>query len=1103
MSELKLPRLLAAAKEFNVGQDTLIDFLSKKGFNKDELKPTAKLTEAMYHSLQAEFQNDKQAKNKADLVEIPKSQQSERKRRDEEEISFKREEKKAQPKEEVKLEPQPIAPVVVVAEVVVSKPVPASPPEVFKPVEVVVPVQVQIGKAPEVFTETTVKEIVAENKSEETKENTITKIEAPELEGPKILTKIDLSAIDFSTRPKKGFVKKEEEIKPIEPTPIIVKEIPVAPVAVIEPIIIVEEKPTTIPNVIPAFSEPVSRKEEHVPAPKVEPVVVVEQKIETPVQEATPENTGVVIENIQAEKITGPKILGKIELPIDSDTRPKPSSAEDRKKRKRIPVDNRRVGGNHNHPPHGHQQHNHPTQGQPHQAGLPHQGSQGGQGRPPGNFQNRGPQQGGGGFNRDRTAAPYQSPAQDARASRPVVAANNNNNRGGQGGGGFNRDRPGGGGFKRAGGGRTSGRRDDNKEIDAKEIQDKIKETQAKLAGGGGRGKSLKAKYRRAKRDEAAEAMNDMDGDDNKLQVTEFVTVSELANLMDVSFAEVIGKCMGLGIMVSINQRLDAEVIELVASEFDYEVEFIGVDDIDEMDEEEEEEDLAESETRPPIVTIMGHVDHGKTSLLDYIRSANVVAGEAGGITQHIGAYEVTLPNGKAITFLDTPGHEAFTAMRARGAKITDIAVIVVAADDAVMPQTREAISHAQAAGVPMIFAVNKMDKDGANPQKIYEQLAGMNILVESWGGKYQSQELAAKKGLNVDLLLEKILLEAELLDVKANPKRDATGSIIEASLDKGRGFVATILVQNGTLRQGDLMVSGQYFGRVKAMFNERNQRVTEAPPSTPVVILGLNGAPQAGEKFKIYTDESEAKEIATKRAQISREQGLRARKHITLDEIGRRLALGNFKELNIIIKGDVDGSVEALSDSLQKLSNQEIAIRVVHKAVGQISESDVLLAAASDAIVIGFNVRPSSQANKLAENEGVQVKMYSIIYTAIDEIRSAMEGMLEPKVEEKEVATVEVREVYKFDKATVAGCYVQEGKIKREHKIRVFRDGILVYPRQEGGFAELGSLKRFKDDMKEVNNGYECGLTVKGFSDLAVNDSIIAYEQEEVKRTL
>ncbi len=1125
MSELKLPRLLAAAKEFNVGQDTLIDFLSKKGFNKDELKPTAKLTEAMYYSLQAEFQNDKQAKNKADLVEIPKSQQSERRKRDEEEITFRRDDrdrKPQQPKEEVKVDTIPVVQVAppVVAEVSEPEPSPAPLPtpvvvpvaDVFKPIEVA-PVEVVIEKITETIVEAPINIISAEHKvSEEPKESTIIKIEAPELEGPKILSKIDLSTIDFSTRPKKATVQKIEEVKPQEPTPEIPKEMPVTiPVAESTSPLIIEEKVIVPVVTIPAFSEPIIKNEEVIPVKIVEAVTVEKVVVASPPQETSPE-TGVVIENIRAEKITGPKILGKIELPIDSDTRPKPSSsAEDRKKRKRIPVDNRRVGGNHNHPQHNHPQHGggqqqgQPHHGQPHHGGQPNQSGHG-QSHAPANFQNRNHQQGQGGFNRDRTASPYQSPAQDARASRPVVPANNNNSRGGQGGGSFNRDnnRPGGGSNRNSAGSnnRTPGRRDD-REIDAKEIQDKIKETQAKLAGGGGRGKSLKAKYRRAKRDEAAEAMNDMDGDDNKLQVTEFVTVSELANLMDVSFAEVIGKCMGLGIMVSINQRLDAEVIELVASEFDYEVEFIGVDDIDEMDEEEEEEDLADSVTRPPIVTIMGHVDHGKTSLLDYIRSANVVAGEAGGITQHIGAYEVTLPDGKAITFLDTPGHEAFTAMRARGAKITDIAVIVVAADDAVMPQTREAISHAQAASVPMIFAVNKMDKDGANPQKIYEQLAGMNILVESWGGKYQSQELAAKKGLNVDLLLEKILLEAELLDVKANPKRDAVGSIIEASLDKGRGYVATILVQNGTLRQGDLMVSGQYYGRVKAMFNERNQRVTEAPPSTPVVILGLNGAPQAGEKFKIYTDESEAKDIATKRAQISREQGLRARKHITLDEIGRRLALGNFKELNIIIKGDVDGSVEALSDSLQKLSNQEIAIRVVHKAVGQISESDVLLAAASDAIVIGFNVRPSSQANKLAENEGVQVKMYSIIYTAIDEIRSAMEGMLEPKVEEKEVATVEVKEVYKFDKATVAGCYVQEGKIKRDHKIRVFRDGILVYPRQEGGFAELGSLKRFKDDMKEVNNGYECGLTVKGFSDLNVGDSIIAYEEEEVKRTL
>ncbi|HEX3024786.1 MAG TPA: translation initiation factor IF-2 [Chitinophagaceae bacterium] len=990
MSELKLPRLLAAAKEFNVGQDTIIDFLAKKGFNKDDLKPTAKLSEDMYYALQAEFQSDKVAKNKADLVEIPKGGSSEiKKKKDEEEITFKKEEKKPAVKEEPKVEKQ-----IVVEEVKEVAPPPPPP----------------------------VKEIKAE-------EPEITKIEIQEIETPKVLDKIDLSTIDSSTRPKKTGKKKEE---------------PVVEQKVEEPKIEKKKEKEIIPE-----TKPIEKIKE-------EPVTIV------PEEEAAPQ-----IENIEIEKLTGPKILGKIQLPVDSDTRPKPPTREEKRKRKRIPVDKK---GN-----------DQPQQRAPHQ---------------------------GGGFNRDnRDNRGGQAPATSGGGpNRPIVPANNRNNQGG--GGGFNRgggqQRSAGGGQQR-GGNRSGSPRDnrrEDKEIDAKEIQEKIRETQAKLAGAGGRGKSLKAKYRRAKRDEAADALGEI-VEDNKLHVTEFVTVSELANLMDVSFADVIGKCMGLGIMVSINQRLDAEVIELVASEFNFEVEFINLDDVDEMEEEEEEDSPEDLVGRPPIVTIMGHVDHGKTSLLDYIRNANVVAGEAGGITQHIGAYEVTLPTGKHITFLDTPGHEAFTAMRARGAKVTDIAVIVVAADDAVMPQTKEAISHAQAAGVPMIFAVNKIDKDGANPQKIYEQLSQMNILVEEWGGKYQSQELSAKKHINIDLLLEKILLEAEVLDLKANPNKEAAGTIIEASLDKGRGYVATILVQNGTLRLGDLIVSGQHFGRIKAMFNERNQRVTEAPPSTPVVILGLNGAPQAGEKFKVYADESEAKDIASKRAQIMREQGLRARKHITLDEIGRRLALGNFKELNIIIKGDVDGSVEALSDSLQKLSTDEIAINVVHKAVGQISESDVLLATASDAILIGFNVRPSQQANRLAQNEGVEIKMYSIIYNAIEEVKSAMEGMLEPKIQEKEVATVEIREVYKFDKATVAGSFVTDGRIKRDAKIRLFRDGILLYPRQEGAFAELGSLKRYKDDVKEVPSNMECGLTVKNFTDLSVGDSIVAYEEEEVKRTL
>jgi len=958
MSELKTPRLLAAAKEFNIGQDTLVEFLVKKGFSRDELKPSAKLSSDQYFALQAEFQGDKVAKNKADQVEIPKvaAQVEPKKKRDEEDLSFAKKEDKKVRKEEP----------------VVAAPVAAVPaPEVKAPVA----------------------------------EKTV----APEIEAPKVIHKIDLSAIDSSTRPKKAAKKKVEDA----PTEAVEK-----PAAKTTKKKVVEETPVVPMPVVAAAA----------PAPTVE------------------EDVAPTIENIRADKLEGPKILGKIDLPINSDTRPKPAARDEKRKRKRIPVD-----------------------GKPAPV-APTLGADG---------------------------KPVSGP------NRPIVAANNRNSQGGGGGGQFNRAAGGPGGNR--GGNRTDrGKRApvEDKEIDQKAIQEKIRETQAKLAGAGGKGKSLKAKYRRAKRDEAAEAMGEMT-EDNRLQVTEFVTVSELANLMDVSFADVIGKCMNLGIMVSINQRLDAEVIELVSSEFGFEVEFIGIDDADEFDEEEDEDDESSLVERAPIVTIMGHVDHGKTSLLDYIRNANVVAGEAGGITQHIGAYEVTTPTGKAITFLDTPGHEAFTAMRARGAKVTDISIIVVAADDAVMPQTKEAISHSQAANVPMIFAVNKIDKDGANPQKIYEQLSQMNILVEAWGGKFQNQELSARQGLNVDALLEKVLLEAELLDLKANPNKEGSGTIIEASLDKGRGYVATILVQNGTLRQGDLIVSGQNYGRVKAMFNERNQRIEVAPPSTPVVILGLNGAPQAGEKFKVFTDEAEAKEVATKRAQLLREQGLRARKHITLDEIGRRLALGNFKELNIIIKGDVDGSVEALSDSLQKLSTAEIAIRVVLKGVGQISESDVLLAAASDAIIIGFNVRPSMQANKLAETEGVEIKLYSIIYTAIDEIKSAMEGMLEPKFQEKIIANVEVREVFKFDKATVAGCYVLDGKISRNSKIRIIRDGIVEYPKGEGQAAELGSLKRFKDDAKEVASNMECGLTIKNFSDLKVGDIVEAFEEEEVKRTL
>ncbi len=638
--------------------------------------------------------------------------------------------------------------------------------------------------------------------------------------------------------------------------------------------------------------------------------------------------------------------------------------------------------------------------------------------------------------------------------------------------------------------------RPQEREITEKEIEEKLKETMSKIAGSSApKGKALRTKRRKEKQKEAEREQLAQD-ESKVLQVTEFISVSELASLLNVKPADVLGVCMSLGVIASINQRLDAEIIELIASEYDYEVEFIDVDEgIIEEEEEDKPEDL---EPRSPIVTIMGHVDHGKTSLLDFIRKTNVIAGEKGGITQHIGAYKVNLENGKSITFLDTPGHEAFTAMRARGAKLTDIAVIVVAADDAIMPQTKEAISHAQAAGVPIVFAINKVDKENADPEKIKEQLAHMNLLVEDWGGKYQSEDVSAKTGLNVQNLLEKILLEAEMLDLKANPNKNANGTVVEASLDKGRGYVATVLVQEGTLHVGDVLVAGSHMGKVKALYNEREQRVKEAGPSDPVQILGLDGAPQAGEKFKVYNSESEAKIIANKRAQIEREQGLRAQKHITLDEIGRRLALGNFKELNVIIKGDVDGSVEALADSLIKLSTEEIHVNTVHKGVGAITETDVMLASASDAVIIGFQVRPSVQARQLAEKEHIEIRLYSVIYAAIDDVKAAMEGMLEPKIEEKILGNAEVRETFKITKVgTVAGCFVIDGKIPRNAKARVVREGIVVYT------GELASLKRFKEDVKEVRSGMECGLNIKDFNDIKVGDIIEAYTEVEVARTL
>jgi translation initiation factor IF-2 len=631
------------------------------------------------------------------------------------------------------------------------------------------------------------------------------------------------------------------------------------------------------------------------------------------------------------------------------------------------------------------------------------------------------------------------------------------------------------------------------------EIQAQIKETLARLSGGGK--KSNAAKYRKEKRGEIreriAEEQEQTEAEKKVLKVTEFVSANQLAQMMSVPVTNVISTCMSLGLFVSINQRIDAETIAIVAEEFGFKTEFVTAEAIEviQVKEEENAEDVV---GRPPIVTIMGHVDHGKTSLLDYIRKANVVAGEAGGITQHIGSYNVKLDNGKSVTFLDTPGHEAFTAMRARGAQITDIAIIVVAADDSVMPQTKEAINHAQAAGVPMIIAINKIDKPGANPNKIREDLSQLNILVEEWGGKYQSQEISAKTGLNIDVLLEKILLEAEVLDLKANPKIRASGSVIEAKLDKGRGHVADIIVQKGTLKVGDIIVAGGYSGRVKAMTNERGLPIKEAGPSIPLQLLGLSGSPTAGDKFNVMADEREARELANKRLQLQREQGIRTQKHITLDEIGRRLAIGDFKELNVIVKGDVDGSIEALSDSLLKLSTQKIAINIIHKSVGAISENDVMLASASNAIIVGFQVRPTTNARKLAETEEIDIRLYSIIYQAIDEIKAAMEGMLAPEFEEKIVCNIEIREVFNITKVgTIAGCYVLDGKVTRHTKVRVIRDGIVLH---SGG---LGSLKRFKDDVKEVSAGYECGLNIDGYDDIKVGDIIEGYDMVEVKAKL
>ncbi|MCC6724820.1 MAG: translation initiation factor IF-2 [Saprospiraceae bacterium] len=859
----------------------------------------------------------------------------------------------------------------------------------------------------------------------------------PQVGGLVIKGKIDLDSKGMPIRPKKEVPKPEPE--------------QVAAPPVIEP-----EKPVAV--AVPDKDE----KPDPTPEKPAEPVKVVA----TPAEEPPAETDDLV--RMNTPELRGLKILGKIDIEKRREPAPKPAARGG---------ENRGAGGN--------------------RGGDNRGGNRGGDNRGPGG---------------DRSAA---QPRPDGNRPRPVASSTEGGQAGGansadarhkrkrkkvapqtaqpqQGQGAPNQSQGGSGDRRRRGG-------EPAREVSGKEAEDQIRRTMASLSGAG---KKKRQKMRRETRERIREKqeLRDMEGQSDKLEVTEFVTVQELANMMDVPATQVIMTCMSLGVFVSINQRLDAELIELVASEFGHEVQFISVEDQTDFEDEEAE---AEEDLKPrsPIVTVMGHVDHGKTSLLDYIRKANVVSGEAGGITQHIGAYEVNV-NERSITFLDTPGHEAFTAMRARGTKVTDIAIIVIAADDNVMPQTKEAISHAQAANVPMVFAFNKIDKPGADPGRIKQELASMNVLVEEWGGVHQSQEISAKSGLGIKELLEKVVLVADLADLKANPDRNAMGTVLEASLDKGKGYVAKMLVQTGTLHIGDSMVAGEYSGKVKAMFNERGQKVTEAGPSAPVLVLGLGGAPTAGERFKIMDDDSEARQLASKRAQINREQATRATKRISLDEIGRRLALGTFKELNLIVKGDVDGSVEALSDSLIKLSLETVNVNVIHKAVGQIVESDVLLASASDAIILGFQVRPSVSARKLAEREGVEIKMYSIIYEAIEEIKLAIEGLLEPTKEEKIVANVEIREVYKISKVgTVAGCYVLDGKLTRNTHIRVVRDGIVIFPTREGSNGRLGSLKRVKEDVKEVKSGMECGMTIDNFNDIKVGDIVEGYEITEVKQ--
>lgn len=971
----KATRLSKAAREFNVGISTIVEFLQKKGFEIDS-NPNTKITEDLYNLLVVEYSSDVDLKKESEKLSM------EQFRGHREAVTINKVEEEDE-EDEVEEDVTPIE------EEILIKDVSSSKEEKQKSsIKVVGKIDLDSNAArkkeesPEKKEEKPVEE---EPVKETPKEEVVAKEEEQKSEEDKVkvVGKIDLSSINQKTRPDKKSKKQREAERKQESEKHQIKETKAEEIKT-------EEKPV----------EQIKSEQKEVTKEPVE-----EKK-----------DDGLYKSKVQ--RLSGPTVVGKIDLPEppkEKKKEPIASSSDDqknkKKKRKRIHKDKERV---------------------------------------------------------DVAKKPETGNVQQKPGDKDKFKQNKNKKR--------KPLRP---------------------EVSEEDVQKQIKDTLARLTT---KGKSKGSKHRRDKRDAVSqrqqEELEQLEIDKQILKVTEFVSVNELATMMDVSATEVISVCMNLGLLVSINQRLDAETMAMVADEFNFKVEFISVEVQEAIAEEEDkEEDLL---PRSPIVTVMGHVDHGKTSLLDYVRKANVIAGEAGGITQHIGAYSVKLDNGKRITFLDTPGHEAFTAMRARGAQVTDVAIIVVSADDNVMPQTIEAINHASAAGVPIVFAINKIDKAGANPEKIKEELANMNYLVEEWGGKYQSQDISAKQGTNVDALLEKVLLEAEMLDLKANPNKRASGTVIESELDKGRGYISTVLVESGTLKIGDVVLAGSYFGHAKAMFNERGKKIVEVGPATPVQILGLNGAPQAGDKFNVMDSDKEAREITNKREQLQREQSLRTQKHITLDEIGRRIAIGNFQEINIIVKGDVDGSIEALSDSLIKLGTEEIQVNILHKGVGQISESDVLLAATSNAIIIGFQVRPSVNARRLAEKEEIDIRLYSVIYDAINEVKDAMEGMLSPDIKEEIVATVEVRETFRIKKVgTIAGCMVKEGKINRNTKIRIIRDGIVIYT------GVLGSLKRFKDDVKEVTSGYECGLNIESFNDIKVGDIVEGYQETEVKKRL